>query len=217
MTGKEDTMTSVIGSVTSAYQNNYTKVQDKKTEEQADKTEEKKSFSSEAAVYEKTTEIPDNSNYVINRKNQTDRDAIVAQLKSDLENRQKQLIDIVNKTLNGQTKAYGLGSGDEFWQKLASGDVKVDAATAAQAKKDIGEDGYWGVKQTSQRLFDFASALAGDDVEKMKKMQSAMEKGFKEATKSWGRELPSISKDTLEAANKLFDDYYASKETKTDS
>ena len=83
-------MTSVIGSVTSAYQNNYTKVQDKKTEEQADKTEEKKSFSSEAAVYEKTTEIPDNSNYVINRKNQTDRDAIVAQLKSDLENRQKQ-------------------------------------------------------------------------------------------------------------------------------
>ena len=210
-------MTSVIGSVTSAYQNNYTKVQDKKTEEQADKTEEKKSFSSEAAVYEKTTEIPDNSNYVINRKNQTDRDAIVAQLKSDLENRQKQLIDIVNKTLNGQTKAYGLGSGDEFWQKLASGDVKVDAATAAQAKKDIGEDGYWGVKQTSQRLFDFASALAGDDVEKMKKMQSAMEKGFKEATKSWGRELPSISKDTLEAANKLFDDYYASKETKTDS
>ncbi len=202
-------MTSVIGSVTSAYQNNYTKVQDKKTEEQADKTEEKKSFSSEAAVYEKTTEIPDNSNYVINRKNQTDRDAIVAQLKSDLENRQKQLIDIVNKTLNGQTKAYGLGSGDEFWQKLASGDVKVDAATAAQAKKDIGEDGYWGVKQTSQRLFDFASALAGDDAEKMKKMQSAMEKGFKEATKSWGRELPSISKDTLEAANKLFDDDYA--------
>ncbi len=46
----------------------------------------------------------------------------------------------------------------------------------------------------------------------MKKMQAAMEKGFKLATKSWGRELPGISKDTLSAANKLFDDYYRFKE-----
>ena len=43
-------------------------------------------------------------------------------------------------------------------------------------------------------------------------MQVAMEKGYKMATKAWGRELPSISKDTLDAANKLFDDYYRSKE-----
>ena len=61
-------------------------------------------------------------------------------------------------------------------------------------------------------MFDFASALAGDDVDKMKEMQAAMEKGYKMATKAWGRELPSISKDTLDAANKLFDDYYKSKE-----
>lgn len=46
------------------------------------------------------------------------------------------------------------------------GDFTVDAATKAQAQKDISEDGYYGVKQTSERLFDFASALAGDDVER---------------------------------------------------
>ena len=92
----------------------------------------------------------------------------------------------------------------------------MDAATKAQAQKDISEDGYWGVKQTSQRLFDFASALAGDDVEKMQEMQKAMQKGFKLATKSWGRELPDISNSTLDAANKLFDDYYASKKQKVD-
>ena len=56
--------------------------------------------------------------------------------------------------------------------------------------------------------------LAGDDVEKMKEMQSAMEKGFKMATKSWGRELPSICHETISAANKLFEDYYASKNVK---
>lgn len=33
-------------------------------------------------------------------------------------------------------------------------------------------------KQISQRLFDFASASAGDDVDKMKEMQKAMEKGL---------------------------------------
>ena len=68
------------------------------------------------------------------------------------------------------------------------------------------------MRTRKQRLFDFASALAGDDVDKMKQMQKAMEKGFKLATKAWGRDLPSICNDTLDAANKLFEDYYKSKE-----
>ena len=87
----------------------------------------------------------------------------------------------------------------------------VDQAAIQQAKADVAEDGYWGVKQTSQRMFDFASALAGDDVEKMKKMQEAMQKGFDQATKAWGQDLPGICKDTIDAANKLFDEYYKSK------
>ncbi len=87
----------------------------------------------------------------------------------------------------------------------------VSAADIAQAQKDVSEDGYWGVKQTSQRLFDFAAALAGDDVETRKEMQEAMEKGFKKAAKAWGGELPGICQDTMKAAHQLFDDYYASK------
>lgn len=46
----------------------------------------------------------------------------------------------------------------------------------------------------------------------MKEMQAAVEKGFKQVTGAWGRELPIICKDTFDATNKLFDDYYASKE-----
>jgi hypothetical protein len=61
-------------------------------------------------------------------------------------------------------------------------------------------------------LFDFACALAGDDVDKMKEMQKAMEKGFKLATKSWGKELPGICGETFDAANKLFEEYYKSKD-----
>ena len=104
-----------------------------------------------------------------------------------------------------------IGTADSMWSFLAKGDFTVDEATRAQAQADIADDGYWGVSQTSQRLFDFASALAGDDVEKMQKMQEAMQKGFKQATAAWGKSLPSISQQTMDAANKLFDDYYKSK------
>lgn len=133
-------------------------------------------------------------------------------MKAAEEQQRSQLMAIVQKTLQGQVGAYGKATGNNMWQQLAGGNVKVDAATRAQAQKDISEDGYYGVKQTSQRLFDFASALAGDDVDKMKEMQKAMEKGFKQAAKTWGRELPAICKETMNAANKLFEDYYSSKE-----
>lgn len=125
-------------------------------------------------------------------------------------------MNLVNQMFTKQAGTYSFAKNqtedsDSIWKFLAGGEYTVDAATKKQAQEDIAEDGYWGIKQTSQRLFDFASALAGDDVDKMKEMQKAMEKGFGEATKLWGKDLPQISQDTLEAANKLFDEYYKSK------
>ena len=110
-----------------------------------------------------------------------------------------------------------IGTADDMWKVLASGNFTADADTIAKAKEDISEDGYWGVKQTSSRIFDFAMALAGDDEEKMQKMKAAVEKGFKLATKSWGKELPDISKNTYSAVMDKFDDYFASKKTSTDT
>ena len=169
--------------------------------------------SNAAAIYVKSSEEPEKkATYSVNKMSKEDRSALVEQLKADQAYRQQQLTDIVSKTLSGQGKAFTLATdSDAFWRMFADGKVTVDAATKAQAQKDISEDGYWGVKQVSERLFDFASALAGDDVEKMEEMQKAMEKGFGQATKTWGKELPSISQDTFDAANKLFEDYYASK------
>ncbi len=189
--------------------NNTQPVKEKKEEEQNSIGK----VNEQAAVYEKKSD--DSSNkaaYEIAKKSPADRAAIVQQMKAAEEQQRNQLMAIVQKTLQGQVGAYGKATGNNMWQQLAGGNVKVDAATRAQAQKDISEDGYYGVKQASQRLFDFASALAGDDVDKMKEMQNAMEKGFKQATKTWGRELPAICKETMNAANKLFEDYYSSKE-----
>ena len=55
--------------------------------------------------------------------------------------------------------------------------------------------------------------LIADDEDKMREMQKAMEKGFKQATAAWGKDLPDISNKTLDAANKLFDEYYKSKQS----
>lgn len=202
---------SSIGGNSPVYQavaNNQSNITQKSNDDKA------KAKTEQAVVYEKSSasasETPKPS---INRMSKEDRAKLVQQLKDDAAKRQNDFTDLVMKTIGGQAKANSLATGDDsIWKFLASGDFTVDAATKAQAQEDISENGYWGVNQTSQRLFDFASALAGDDVEKMKEMQAAMEKGFKQATGAWGKDLPEISSQTLSAANKLFDDYYASKE-----
>ncbi len=159
-----------------------------------------------AAVYEKSAVEEKKATYSINKMSAEDRAALVQQLKQDELDRRNQLASLVQKMFSDQA---GVSKLSELFspENLKN----VSQADIDQAKKDIAEDGYWGIKQTSQRLFDFASALAGDDPEKMKEMQKAMEKGFKEATGAWGDELPGICKDTFDAANKMFDEYYASK------
>lgn len=195
---------------TSSVASTYTGYQDttKTKTENVAKTDEAKTAEESGAVYEKSAEPEKKATYSINKMSAEDRAALVKQLKQDEVNRRNQLTSLVQKMFNGQagvSKLADLFSTDNL--------KNVSASDIAQAKEDISEDGYWGVKQTSQRLFDFAAALAGDDVEKMKEMQAAMEKGFKQATKAWGGELPGICHDTMNAANKLFDDYYASKKT----
>ena len=159
-----------------------------------------------AAVYEKSSGTEQKATYSINKMSSEDRAALVQKLKQDQADRQNQLAQLVQKMFSDQAGVSKLS--DLFSPENLK---NVSQADIDKAKEDISEDGYWGIKQTSQRLFDFASALAGDDPEKMKEMQAAIEKGFKEATGAWGDELPDICKDTLAATNKMFDEYYASK------
>ena len=169
-----------------------------------------------AAVYEKSEETSEASARVSTKEE--DRKKIIQQLKADDAIRQQQLVDIVNKMMGKQAKAYGLATSDDedsIWKFLAKGDFTVDAATKAQAQEDISEDGYWGVKQTSERILDFAKALAGDDPEKLEKMRAAFEKGYAQAEKTWGGELPEISKQTFDAVMKGFDGLTGKTETET--
>lgn len=156
-----------------------------------DKTETTKPNSNSAAVYDKT------------KLSEDDRKAIVAQLKADQEKRQSQLTSLVHDMISKQTNTFG--AANNIWQFLAKGNFTVDAETKAQAQKDISEDGYWGVKQTSERILSFATALAGSDSKNLEKMRDAFLKGYEQAEKTWGGKLPDISKRTYDAVLEGFD------------
>ena len=130
---------------------------------------------------------------------------LVAKLKADAELRTSQFRQLVENMLLDQGKV--AVKNDDFWKILAKGDFTVDKETADAAAAEIAEDGYWGVEQTSDRILSFAEALTGGDPKQMEKMRDAFIKGYKEATKSWGKELPDISSRTYDAVMKKFDNY----------
>ncbi len=182
----------------------------KSTEQKAAATETEGKQTEVSAVYEPSAETEKTDTVTAKQKNE----AIISRLKADAEARTQQLQQLVQQMISKQGNAYG--QANDMWKFLASGNFTVDAQTKAQAQADIAEDGYWGVKQTSERIFDFAKALSGGDMDKMKEMQAAFEKGFKQATKTWGKELPQISQDTRSAVNKLFEDFYAGDQKDTE-
>lgn len=147
-------------------------------------------------VYEKSS---DQTSGTVTKK--TDY-ALVNKLKADAEQRTSQLRSLVEKMMTKQGVA--IGTADSMWSFLAKGDFTVDEATRAQAQADIADDGYWGVDQTSDRILDFAKALSGNDPEKADLLLDAFKKGFKEATKSWGQDLPDISQRTYDAVVEKF-------------
>lgn len=137
------------------------------------------------------------------KKTYTQNTNLVNKMKADAEAHAQQLQNIVEQLMSKQGQTYNTANG--IWSILSGGNFTVDAATKAQAEKDIAEDGYWGVQQTSDRIIDFATALTGGDPDKIEEMREAFKKGYKQAEKTWGGELPDISQRTYDAVMEKFD------------
>lgn len=151
-------------------------------------------------IYEKSS----NDTTTASKTNtKTTNAALIAKMRADSDSRISQLRGIVEQMMTKQGTA--IGKADSIWSFLADGNFTVDAATKAQAEADIADDGYWGVNQTSDRIVDFAKALAGNDSSKAEELLNAFKKGFSEATKSWGKSLPDISKRTYDTVIEKFD------------
>ena len=168
-----------------------------------------------------TTSDKAETGVVYEKSSQTDKDtvtkktdyAMVAKLKADAEQRTSQLRSLVEKMMTKQGTA--IANADSMWSFLADGNFTVDEETQKQAQADIAEDGYWGVEQTSDRILDFAKALSGNDPEKADLLIDAFKKGFEDATKSWGKDLPDISQRTYDAVLEKFDKWKNGSTTET--
>lgn len=143
----------------------------------------------DGVVYEKDTSV---------KKTYQRDQATIDRLLAEAEKSKQKLVDLVEKMLLKQGKT--LNNANDIFPLLREGKVPVDEETRLQAQKDIAEDGYWGVEQTSDRLVSFAKALAGGDPSKADLMIDAVKKGFEQAKKAWGGELPQICKDTVDRA-----------------
>lgn len=193
---------STIQSDYSSYKNNGTvsnkNCKNEETNKTTDKTTTSASTSSSGVVYESTN---------IKNMSKEDRSALVQKLKADADARVANLKSLVEKMFLKQSQKSCFANDTEMWRFLASGDFTVDAETKAAAQEAISEDGYWGVEQTSQRIFDMAVALSGGEPEQMDKMLAAFQKGFKQATDTWGKELPDISQKTYAAVMEKFENF----------
>ncbi len=158
-------------------------------------------------VYEPSANSKTAAALASKKNNKVDSDTI-AKLKADADARFSQLQGIVEKLISKQGKASENASiWSQFRQGIQDGSIQVDEETARQAAEDVSEDGYWGVKQTSERILDFAKAISGGDSAMAEKMRDAIEKGFKEASKLWGGDLPDISQKTYDAVMKGIDEW----------
>ncbi|MCI8282085.1 MAG: hypothetical protein HFI76_10415 [Lachnospiraceae bacterium] len=157
------------------------------------------------AAAEKETDVKkkEDAGVVYEKGSKADRSAIIAKMKADTEQRTNQMRSMVESMMKNQGQQ--IGNADSMWRFLAGGNFTVSAAAKAQAEAAIADDGYWGVSQTSERILNFAKALTGGDASKAEEMRAAFEKGFKQATKSWGQQLPSISQRTYDAVMEGFD------------
>jgi len=101
-------------------------------------------------------------------------------------------------------------SGQGFWVKRAGG-LKLSEADRAYAQELISEDGFFGVKQTTARIMDFAKALVGENAseEQIENMRAAVQKGFDQVARMFGGfdNLPDVSKQTYDAIMKAFDEW----------
>ncbi len=185
----------------------------------ADKAASTDTSKENGVVFDKTTDKKtDSANQIYNK------DAIISKLKADQQSRLQSMQNLVEKLLNKQKGTFDLASlmkkdnvsGLNLSATFEEAAKNADPDTIKAAQESISEDGYWGVNKTSDRLVSMAIALSGGDTDKADEMMSAIQKGYDRATAAWGKDLPDICKDTLEATKQKMDDWKNGKTTAKD-
>ena len=142
----------------------------------------------------------------------------VSALKEDLQTQEQTMLNIMIQALtehndkltswlNDGVGILNFGGTQIEASRFALPEVATNPEDAAKA---IAPGGAWSVDAVSSRVFDLASAIAGNDPEKLAQMRAAVEEGFKQAGMTWNKvtgqdSLPDISKQTYNEIMSRFD------------
>jgi hypothetical protein len=110
---------------------------------------------------------------------------------------------MVETLLNQQAERQGLSEG---WSIR---DIEITDEMRAEASEMVAEGGYFSVEETAARMLDFAVALTGGDPAQIDVMRDAVQRGFDQAERMFGGEMPEISHQTLAAVMNGFDEWAA--------
>ncbi len=86
-------------------------------------------------------------------------------------------------------------------------EIDIASITPEEANALVADDGYFGVEQTSERIFQFAVGIAGGDPSRIEAIKEGVDRGFQEALDAFGGTLPDISYETYDAVMEKLDNW----------
>lgn len=139
-------------------------------------------------------------------------------LKADIEANEQTMLNIMIQALQDSNDRLQ-GWLDEGTGVLNFGGIQIDAArfgmpevatNPEDAAKAVADGGDWSVDAVAGRIFDLASAIAGNDPERLEQMRAAVEEGFKQAGVTWKNatgqsDMPEITGKTYDEIMSRFD------------
>lgn len=158
-----------------------------------------------------------------------DTDYLIAQA----EEQARQFSNFMNKSLNNQSKNdllansssnstyFGSDYSSNFYTTdlkssvlalklgLEDGSITVSQANIDEAQSLTSENGYYGAKQTSERILDFAKTISGGDTSQAEVLRDAVDEAFEDVADMWGgmENTPQVTQDTYDLVMQGFDDW----------
>ena len=118
--------------------------------------------------------------------------------------------DLVTNNTQAQKDILNFLGGKPVEGELSLSDIGYDGKpitelSEEEAEELISDDGFFGVENTAQRVADFVFNFSDDDLDILQKGRDGVLKGFEDAEKMWGGELPEISYQTQARTLELID------------
>lgn len=93
----------------------------------------------------------------------------------------------------------------DFLAEVGYDGKPIASLSKEEAAELVGEDGFFGVKQTSERIAQFVISGSGGDEELLREGRKGILQGLKDAEQMWGGKLPDIAYESMDKAVAMVD------------